>query len=70
VKTKDLADLRKKDVDELHELLDARRAEVMDLRFSHATGALENPARMGQARRDVARILTVIAEKTREGATA
>jgi large subunit ribosomal protein L29 len=36
---------------------DARK-ELFNLRFQHATGQLENTARMGQAKRDLARALT------------
>jgi large subunit ribosomal protein L29 len=38
---------------------DARR-ELFNLRFQLATGQLDNPARVGQVRHDVARILTVL----------
>ncbi len=52
---------------EVHGLDDARllefignaRQEVFNLRFQHATGQLENTARMQQAKRDLARGLTV-----------
>ena len=72
MKAKELEELRKKDVDDLREMLDARRTEVMTLRFSHATGALENSAKLGRARRDVARILTIIDERSsnKSGTTA
>lgn len=58
-----MKDLRKKDADDLHEALTARRTELMELRFSHATGALENPTRMRQVKRDIARIHTVLSER-------
>jgi large subunit ribosomal protein L29 len=66
VKTRDFQELRKKDADELQKLLVEKRTEVMNLRFSLATGALEDPTRLGQAKRDVARILTLIGEKKTE----
>jgi large subunit ribosomal protein L29 len=65
-----LADLRKKDVDDVRELLTKRRTELMELRFSQATGALENPARLGDVRREIARIQTVLNERRVAGATA
>jgi large subunit ribosomal protein L29 len=37
--------------------------EAFNLRFRHATGELENTARVGAARRDVARLLTVARER-------
>ncbi len=44
---------------QLVELADNARKEVFNLRFQHATGQLENTARLGQAKRDLARALTV-----------
>jgi large subunit ribosomal protein L29 len=43
----------------LHE----RRQELFNLRFQAATGALENPARVRLAKREIARILTVRNER-------
>lgn len=40
------------------------KKELFDLRFQAATEALENPARMRQIRRDLARIQTVKRERT------
>ena len=39
------------------------REEEFSLRFRHATGELENTARLAQTRRDVARLLTVARER-------
>ena len=39
-------------------LIDAKQ-EAFNLRFRHATGELENTARLGIAKRDIARLLTV-----------
>ena len=62
-KRKELRDLRTKDLDEVRQLLVERRRELMELRFSHATGSLENSARLPQLKREVAQILTVINER-------
>jgi large subunit ribosomal protein L29 len=43
-------------------LIDAKQ-EAFNLRFRHATGELENTARLGQSKRDVARLLTVAKER-------
>jgi large subunit ribosomal protein L29 len=47
-----------KDDELVAQLIDAKQ-EAFNLRFRHATGELENTARLGQAKRDVARLLTV-----------
>ena len=49
--------------EELQEKLAERRQELFNLRFQSATGALENPARLKLAKREIARILTVRSER-------
>jgi large subunit ribosomal protein L29 len=44
---------------ELVEFIGERRKELFNLRFQHATGQLENTARLRQAKRELARGLTV-----------
>ena len=39
------------------------RQELFNLRFQHATGQLENTARLGQAKADLARGLTVARQR-------
>lgn len=45
--------------DELMAKLINAKEEAFNLRFRHATGELENTARLGQTRKDIARLLTV-----------
>jgi large subunit ribosomal protein L29 len=49
--------------EELERALAERRQELFNLRFQSATGALENPARLKLAKREIARILTVRNER-------
>jgi large subunit ribosomal protein L29 len=51
-----------KDDEVVAKLIDAKQ-ESFNLRFRHATGELENTARLGQAKRDIARLLTVAKER-------
>ena len=60
MRPKDLRDLSD---DELARKLHETRQELFNLRFQSATGALENPARLKHAKREIARILTVRAER-------
>jgi large subunit ribosomal protein L29 len=53
--------------EELERALADRRQELFNLRFQSATGALENPARLKLAKREIARILTVRTEREDEG---
>jgi large subunit ribosomal protein L29 len=54
------SDLALLDGDELSSRLGDARRELFNLRFQRATGQLDNPARVGAVRHDVARILTVL----------
>ena len=54
------SDLAQLDGDELATRLGDARRELFNLRFQLATGQLDNPARVGQVRHDMARILTVL----------
>ena len=56
-------ELREMDDDLLLETVREARRELFGLRFRHATGELENTARVGAMRRDVARLLTVAKER-------
>jgi large subunit ribosomal protein L29 len=51
-----------KDDELVTKLMDAKE-EAFNLRFRHATGELENTTRLGQAKRDVARLTTVARER-------
>ncbi len=40
--------------------------ELFNLRFQHVTGQLENPVKMREVKKDIARVKTVIREKELE----
>ena len=48
---------------ELVERLKEARQEAFNLRLRNATGELENSARLGSSRRDVARLLTIARQR-------
>ncbi len=48
---------------ELVERLKEARQEAFNLRLRNATGELENSARLGSSRRDVARLMTVARQR-------
>jgi len=43
--------------------------ELFNLRFQHEIGQLENPQKMKQTKREIARLKTIINEKTKENKT-
>ena len=61
-------ELRDKTPDQLRDELVNLKKEAFNLRFQAATGALENPARMRQVRRDVARVNTILTETAQAAA--
>jgi large subunit ribosomal protein L29 len=56
-------ELRDKTPDQLREELVNLKKESFNLRFQQATGQLENPAKIRQARRNAARVKTILNEK-------
>jgi len=69
-KAMDATELRNKTPDQLREELVALKKEQFNLRFQSATGQLENSARMKQARRAAARVMTILNEKAADAAKA
>jgi large subunit ribosomal protein L29 len=60
VKTKEVRNL---DDEQLVEKVREFREELFNLRFRNATGELENTARLGEARRSLARTLTIAQQR-------
>ena len=48
---------------ELNAELANMKKELFNLRFQHVTGQLENPVKLRETKRDIARVKTVIREK-------
>ena len=57
-------DLKAKSVAELNEELVAAKKELFNLRFQNATNQLDNTSRIKEVRKNIARIQTVITEKS------
>jgi large subunit ribosomal protein L29 len=58
-----IKEVRNLDDEQLVDRVREFREEVFNLRFRNSTGELENTARMGEARRSLARTLTVARER-------
>ena len=58
-------ELKGKTAAELNEELVAMKKELFNLRFQNATNQLDNTARIKEVRRNIARIQTVITEKSK-----
>lgn len=55
--------LRELDDAELIQRLAEAKQEHFNLRFQHATGELDNTCRLGQVRREIARVSTLLRER-------
>jgi len=60
------ADLRDLTMEELGAKLKEVSEELFNLNFQHSSQQLDNTSRLGQARKDLARLKTVLREKTGE----
>ncbi len=63
-----IVDIRAKSQDELSGMLIDLRKEQFNLRFQRATGQLEGTGRIKAVRRDIARVKTILAERSRSAA--
>jgi large subunit ribosomal protein L29 len=60
------AEIRAMTDERISELLDELREEWRQLRFDRAVGRLQHTSRIGQIRRDIARLLTIQTEREME----
>jgi large subunit ribosomal protein L29 len=68
--TQRVSDIRAMSTDQMNDELAKLKKEQFNLRFQKATGQLENTGRIGQVRRDIARIMTVSRQKAATAAKA
>ena len=59
----DLSTMREMTPEELNAELEKMKQDLFNLRFHHVTGQLENPIKMRDTKRDIARVKTIIREK-------
>jgi len=57
------SELRTKSCEELETMLKDLKSELFTLRFQHAINQLENPHKIADTKKDIARVMTIIAEK-------
>ena len=58
------SEIRDMTQDEMHSKISDLKEELFNLRFQHEIGQLENPQRMKQTKKDIARMETIINEVT------
>ena len=61
--TKFTEELRNMNAEELNAKLKDLKEELFNLRFQHAINQLDNPQRMVEVKRNIARVMTILSEK-------
>ena len=67
VNKNEVNELRDLSTAELEEKLAESKQELFNLRFQNAINQLENPKRIGDVKKTIARILTIIHERELQG---
>jgi large subunit ribosomal protein L29 len=62
------AELREMTIEELEQQEAELKRKLFNLRFQRASGELDNTAELKKTRRDIARVMTVIVQRTQEAA--
>ena len=60
-------EIRELTAEQLSAKLKELKTELFNLRFQHAINQLENPHRIVEVKRDIARVMTILQEKNAEG---
>ena len=60
-------EIRKLSTEEINTKINESKEELFNLRMKQATGTLENPARIPELRKDVARMKTILKEREING---
>ena len=60
-------DIRKLSTEEINKKITELKQELFNLRMKQATGSLENPSRIRELRKTVARLKTILREREIEG---
>ncbi len=64
MKTKEMTkELRAMSAEQLNAKLKELKEELFNLRFQHAINQLDNPQRMVEVKKNIARVMTILSEK-------
>ena len=56
-------DMRQMTVEDLNAKLKELKSELFNLRFQHAVNQLDNPHKIADVKKDIARVMTILHEK-------
>ena len=60
-----VSEIRELSIEESHRKVADLKEELFNLRFQHEIGQLENPQKIKQVKRDIARVKTILQESAR-----
>lgn len=63
MKARALKELKELTDEELRRKLRSLKEELFNLRFQHATGQLDNPLRLREVKRNIARVQTLVRQR-------
>ena len=58
------AEIKDMSIQDLQERIEAEKANLSQLKVQHAVSPVENPSIIKKSRRDIARMLTILRQKT------
>ena len=61
--TKFVKELKEMNVEQLNAKLKELKEELFTLRFQHAINQLDNPQKMVEVKKNIARVMTILSEK-------
>lgn len=61
------SEIRKMSTEDINKKIEELKNELFDMRMKQATASLEKPHRINAARKDIARMKTILAERKNEG---
>ena len=64
MKAKEIKEVRGMSIEKLQEKLQELKKDLFMLRMQHATNQLDNPMQLAAVKKDIARVKTIIREKT------
>ena len=64
MKAKEIKEVRGLSLEKLQEKLQELKKDLFMLRMQHATNQLDNPMQLAAVKKDIARVKTIIREKT------
>lgn len=59
-----VSEIKDLNTDEIQQKVDDQKESLFNLRFQHEIGQLENPKKIGETKKDIARMKTVLNDKT------